>query len=31
MNDDSLFIGARRFSSRLLLGTGKYKDLAQTK
>jgi thiazole synthase len=31
MNEDSLFIGARRFSSRLLLGTGKYKDLAQTK
>ncbi len=31
MNDDFLVIGARRFSSRLLLGTGKYKDLAQTK
>jgi thiazole synthase len=31
MNEDLLFIGARRFSSRLLLGTGKYKDLAQTK
>ena len=31
MNDDSWVIGARRFSSRLLLGTGKYKDLAQTK
>ena len=31
MNEDSLFIGARRFNSRLLLGTGKYKDLAQTK
>jgi len=31
MNEDSLLIGARRFSSRLLLGTGKYKDLAQTK
>ena len=31
MNDDSLMIGVRRFSSRLLLGTGKYKDLAQTK
>ena len=30
MNDD-LIIGARRFSSRLLLGTGKYKDLNQTK
>ena len=31
MNDDALFIGPRRFTSRLLLGTGKYKDLAQTK
>ena len=31
MNDDSWMLGARRFSSRLLLGTGKYKDLAQTK
>ena len=30
MSDD-LIIGARRFSSRLLLGTGKYKDLNQTK
>ena len=30
MNDD-LILGARRFGSRLLLGTGKYKDLAQTK
>ena len=30
MNDD-LIIGARRFGSRLLLGTGKYRDLAQTK
>lgn len=30
MNDD-LIIGARRFKSRLLLGTGKYKDLSQTK
>ncbi len=29
--DDDLIIGARRFSSRLLLGTGKYKDLHQTK
>ena len=28
---DDLIIGARRFSSRLLLGTGKYKDLNQTK
>ncbi|HET9538646.1 MAG TPA: thiazole synthase, partial [Mesorhizobium sp.] len=31
MHEDSLFIGARKFTSRLLLGTGKYKDLAQTK
>jgi thiazole synthase len=31
MTDDTLRIGARTFSSRLLLGTGKYKDLAQTK
>ncbi|HVG05111.1 MAG TPA: thiazole synthase [Burkholderiaceae bacterium] len=31
MNDDTLLIGTRRFSSRLLLGTGKYKDLIQTK
>ena len=31
MADDTLRIGARKFSSRLLLGTGKYKDLAQTK
>lgn len=31
MNDDTLRIGARSFTSRLLLGTGKYKDLAQTK
>ena len=30
MNDD-LIIGARRFKSRLLLGTGKYKDLSQTR
>ncbi len=29
--NDALMIGARRFSSRLLLGTGKYKDLDQTK
>ena len=28
---DMLQIGARSFSSRLLLGTGKYRDLAQTK
>ena len=29
--NDLLKIGARRFNSRLLLGTGKYKDLDQTK
>ncbi len=28
---DSLKIGARQFGSRLLLGTGKYQDLAQTR
>ena len=28
---DTLQIGARTFNSRLLLGTGKYRDLAQTK
>ncbi|HWL73500.1 MAG TPA: thiazole synthase [Burkholderiaceae bacterium] len=28
---DNLTIGARSFKSRLLLGTGKYKDLSQTK
>lgn len=31
MTDDALTIGARRFTSRLLLGTGKYKNLVQTK
>ncbi len=31
LHNDPLKIGARAFSSRLLLGTGKYKDLAQTK
>src|SRR5262245_15785397 len=31
MNDDSLLIGSRRFSSRLLVGTGKYRDLEQTR
>lgn len=31
MNDTSLTIGHRVFSSRLLVGTGKYKDFAQTK
>lgn len=29
--DDSLVIGKHRFSSRLLVGTGKYKDFAETK
>jgi thiazole synthase len=29
--NDTLKIGAREFHSRLLIGTGKYKDLAQTK
>ena len=29
--NDTLKIGAREFRSRLLIGTGKYKDLAQTK
>ena len=28
--DDVLKVGARSFRSRLLVGTGKYKDLAQT-
>ncbi len=31
MTDDTLVIGARSFTSRLLLGTGKYQDLAQTR
>ena len=30
MTEDVLCIGARTFTSRLLLGTGKYKDFAQT-
>ena len=30
LNDDPLRIGARTFSSRLLVGTGKYKDLDET-
>ncbi len=30
MADDSLMIAGRRFGSRLLVGTGKYRDLAQT-
>jgi thiazole synthase len=29
--DDPLIVAGRRFSSRLLVGTGKYKDLAETK
>lgn len=29
--DDPLVIGKRRFSSRLLVGTGKYRDLEQTR
>lgn len=29
--DDPLTIGSRQFSSRLLVGTGKYKDFAETK
>lgn len=29
--DDPLIIGSRSFGSRLLLGTGKYKDFAETK
>ncbi len=31
MIEDTLRIGARSFTSRLLLGTGKYRDLAQTR
>ncbi|MEP6609663.1 MAG: thiazole synthase [Burkholderiaceae bacterium] len=31
MPDDMLRIGGRSFSSRLLLGTGKYRDLSQTR
>ncbi|PNK61923.1 thiazole synthase [Psychrobacter sp. FDAARGOS_221] len=30
MTQDTLTIGSRKFSSRLLVGTGKYKDLQQT-
>lgn len=29
-NDESFLVGSRRFSSRLLVGTGKYKDLTET-
>lgn len=31
MADDPLFIAGRQFSSRLLVGTGKYRDMVQTK
>ncbi|RMG34543.1 MAG: thiazole synthase [Gammaproteobacteria bacterium] len=31
MNDDILEIAGRRFHSRLLVGTGKYKDMAETR
>ncbi len=30
MNDSPLIIGSRQFQSRLLVGTGKYKDLTET-
>jgi thiazole synthase len=30
MNQDNLIIGGKSFSSRLLVGTGKYKDFAET-
>ena len=30
MNQDSLIIGGKSYSSRLLVGTGKYKDFAET-
>lgn len=31
MVDDALIVAGRRFASRLLVGTGKYKDFAQTR
>ena len=31
IDDDALVIGRHRFASRLLLGTGKYRDFAQTR
>ena len=31
MNQDNLIIGGKAYSSRLLVGTGKYKDFAETK
>jgi thiazole synthase len=30
-NDDSLLLGGRRYRSRLIVGTGKYKDFAETR
>ena len=30
MNNDSLTIAGKSYSSRLLVGTGKYKDFAET-
>ena len=30
LNDDTLIVGSRTFSSRLLVGTGKYKDMTET-
>ncbi|MFN5881201.1 MAG: thiazole synthase, partial [Burkholderiales bacterium] len=29
--DDPFVVGTRRFSSRLLIGTGQYRDFAQTR
>ena len=31
LKDDALVVGGRKFSSRLLVGTGKYRDFAQTR
>ncbi len=30
MNKDTLLIAGKNYNSRLLLGTGKYKDFAET-
>ena len=30
MSDQPLIVGTRQFDSRLLVGTGKYKDMAET-
>ena len=30
LNDDTLIVGSRTFSSRLLVGTGKYQDMTET-